>query len=229
MITYKAKIQKVLNNIILTKQSPISVVHFLTNRCNARCSFCFIDFDDPNTFKNELSLDEIKILTKNFGETLLNVNFTGGEPFARKDITEIAKNYIDNTTIQSIYITTNGSLPERVIAYAKEIHKYNNKIEQSFQISVDHFPDNHDTVRKIKDLFSNCLKTYEGLKKLNIDSIQPSINITVSQENCKSIKDIFYYLINDCGIDSIKCCIVIQRKICFTSTYLFACLCISIN
>ena len=141
MITYKAKIQKVLNNIILTKQSPISVVHFLTNRCNARCSFCFIDFDNPNTFKNELSLDEIKILTKNFGETLLNVNFTGGEPFARKDITEIAKSYIDNTTIQSIYITTNGSLPERVISYAREIHNYNSKIEQSFQISVDHFPE----------------------------------------------------------------------------------------
>ena len=92
MITYKAKIQKVLNNIILTKQSPISVVHFLTNRCNARCSFCFIDFDNPNTFKNELSLDEIKILTENFGETLLNVNFTGGEPFARKDITEMSAN-----------------------------------------------------------------------------------------------------------------------------------------
>ncbi len=208
MITYKAKIQKVLNNIIFTKQSPISVVHFLTNRCNARCSFCFIDFDNPNTFKNELSLDEIKILTKNFGETLLNVNFTGGEPFARKDITEIAKSYIDNTTIQSIYITTNGSLPERVISYAREIHNYNSKIEQSFQISVDHFPENHDRVRKIKDLFNNCLKTYEGLKKLNIENIQPSINITVSQENCKKIKDIFYYLINDCGIDSIKCCIV---------------------
>ena len=46
--------------------------------------------------------------------TLLEVNL------ARKDITEIAKSYIDNTTIHSIYITTNGSLPE-VISYEKFI------------------------------------------------------------------------------------------------------------
>ena len=50
----------VLKNINFTKNEPVSVVHFLTNRCNARCSFCFIDFDDPNTFKNEHTLDEIE-------------------------------------------------------------------------------------------------------------------------------------------------------------------------
>ena len=33
--------------------------------------------------------------------------FTGGEPFARKDFKEIAKLYVKNTNIQSIYITTN--------------------------------------------------------------------------------------------------------------------------
>ena len=45
----------------------------------ARCSFCFIDFDDPKTFKGELSIEEINDLTKNMHDTLLNVNFTGGE------------------------------------------------------------------------------------------------------------------------------------------------------
>ena len=54
----------------------------------------------------QLPLSEIDAMTKNMGKTLLNVNFTGGEPFARKDIVEIAKLYIKNTTIQSIYITT---------------------------------------------------------------------------------------------------------------------------
>ena len=84
MITEKAKFTDVFKNVYLRKKSPISLIHFLTNRCNARCSFCFIDFDNPNSFKNELTLDEIDKLTKNLGNTLLNVNFTGGEPFARK-------------------------------------------------------------------------------------------------------------------------------------------------
>ena len=94
MITKKASLPRILNNIYFLKNEPISLVHFITNRCNARCSFCFIDFDNPDTFKGELSLEEIDLLTKNLGKSLLNVNFTGGEPFARKDIIDIAKSYI---------------------------------------------------------------------------------------------------------------------------------------
>ena len=81
------------------------MVHFLTNRCNARCSL-FYDFDDPKTFKGELTLDEIDKLTKNLGKSLLNVNLTGGEPL-RKDIVEIAKLYIKNLQFGQ-YATTNG-------------------------------------------------------------------------------------------------------------------------
>ena len=120
MLTKKAKLLHVLNNIYFKKIEPVSVVHFITNRCNARCSFCFIDFEDPNTFKSELTLSEIDKLTKNLGKSLLNVNLTGGEPFARKEIIDIAKLYIKNTTIQSIYVTTNASLPERVEEFAKK-------------------------------------------------------------------------------------------------------------
>ena len=71
-------------------------------------------------------------MTKNLGNTLLNVNFTGGEPFARKDIIDIAKLYIKNTTIQSIYVTTNGSLPDRILEFAQEINKFDKNIEINF-------------------------------------------------------------------------------------------------
>ena len=99
MITKNTSLTRVLKNINFVKNEPVSIVHFLTNRCNARCSFCFIDFDDPKTFQGELTLDEIDKLTKSFGKSLLNVNLTGGEPFARKDIIDIAKLYIMNSTV----------------------------------------------------------------------------------------------------------------------------------
>ena len=114
----------------------MSIVHFLTNRCNARCSFCFIDFDNPDTFKGELTLDEIDKLTQNLGKSLLNVNLTGGEPFARKDIVDIAKIYLKNTTIQSMYITTNASLPDRIENFAKTINALDNNLELNFQIII---------------------------------------------------------------------------------------------
>jgi MoaA/NifB/PqqE/SkfB family radical SAM enzyme len=47
----KIKIINLIKNIYFNKKTPISLIHFITNRCNARCSFCFIDFDNPQTFK----------------------------------------------------------------------------------------------------------------------------------------------------------------------------------
>ena len=178
MITKKAKLTRVLKNLYFTRNEPISLVHFLTNRCNARCSFCFIDFDDPKTFANELSLDEISKLTKNLGKSLLNINFTGGEPFARKEINEIADLYIKNTTIQSMYITTNGSLPDRTISFAKNVINKYKHIELTFQISIDDAPEKHNAVRKVKHLFDNCYETYHALKKID-ERITPVVAITI--------------------------------------------------
>jgi len=204
----KTNFARVLNNIYFQKNEPVSLVHFITNRCNARCSFCFIDFDNPETFKGELTLEEIDKLTKNLGKSLLNVNFTGGEPFARKDILDIAKLYIKNSTIESIYITTNASLPERIENFAKEISNVDSSIEQSFQISIDDLPERHNKVRKIKNLFDSCIDTYRTLKNMNIKNINPVVNITVSQENCGQIEEIFNYFTKECGINSLKACIV---------------------
>ena len=208
MITYKANFFDVAKNVYFKKNSPVSLIHFLTNRCNARCSFCFIDFDNPNTFKGELTISEIEKLTKNLGNSLINVNFTGGEPFARKDITDIAKLYIKNSTIQSLYITTNASLPERIINFAKEINEYDQNIELCFQISIDDMPEKHNKVRKLDNLFENCLFTYRELKKLNKKNINPVVSITVTHENCENIEEIFHYFTDTCKIDSLKCCLV---------------------
>ncbi len=207
MLTKKAKLLHVLNNIYFKKIEPVSVVHFITNRCNARCSFCFIDFEDPNTFKSELTLSEIDKLTKNLGKSLLNVNLTGGEPFASKEIIDIAKLYIKNTTIQSIYVTTNASLPERVEEFAKSIINFNKNIQLTFQISIDDLPERHDEVRKIQNLFDNCIETYRRLQKID-ERVNPIISVTVSHENCENIENIFQYLTVKCKINSLKCTIV---------------------
>tara|TARA_Y100000816_G_scaffold292599_1_gene288953 strand:+ start:3977 stop:5077 length:1101 start_codon:yes stop_codon:yes gene_type:complete len=218
MIFKKTSFARVLNNIYFKKNEPISLVHFITNRCNARCSFCFIDFDNPETFRGELSLNDIDKLTKNLGKSLLNVNFTGGEPFARKDMIDIAKLYIKNSTIQSIYVTTNASLPDRIENFIKEISKTDDSIEQSFQISIDDLPEKHNKVRKIKNLFDSCIDTYRTIKKLNKSNVNPVVNITVSEENCENIDVIFNYLTKECGIESLKACIVRDEGVYKTPT-----------
>ncbi len=217
MLTKKANLGRTISNILLKKNEPVSLVHFVTNRCNARCSFCFIDFDDPKTFTKELSIDEIDTLTKNLGKSLLNVNLTGGEPFARKDLVEIAKKYITNSTIQSIYVTTNASLPDRIKNFAEVINKFDTQVEQTFQISIDDMPENHNRVRKIKNLFYDCIESYRLLKNMG-SNINPVVSITVTHENCDNIKNIFNYIHKDCGIDSIKCTLVRDEGVYKTPT-----------
>ena len=51
MITLKTPFIKAALNALIYKKEPVSIVHFLTNRCNARCSFCFIDFENPEILK----------------------------------------------------------------------------------------------------------------------------------------------------------------------------------
>ena len=68
-------------------------------------------------------------------------------------------------------------------------------------------PEKHNKVRKLKNLFNNCIETYRLLKKMG-DNINPVVSITVTHENCDNIKEIFNYLHKDCGIDAIKCTLV---------------------
>ena len=202
----KVKPIRFLKNLYFTQNEPVSLVHFVTNRCNARCSFCFIDFDDENTFKDELSLEEIDRFTKTLGKSLVNINLTGGEPFARKDLIEIARIYARNTSLQSIYITTNGSLPDRIEKFAKQITEEFPYITISISISIDDIEEKHDKIRKIKGLFSTCIESYNLLR--NIKNVEPVINITVSHDNHNRIKNLYNDLLKIYKINSIKCTIV---------------------
>ena len=121
---------QLIKNNYITKKYPISLVHFVTNRCNARCSFCFIDFDNPETFKGELTLDEIEKFSKTIGPSIQNINLTGGEPFARKEFSDICKIYLKNTDIRSLFITSNGSLPDRIDKFLDELAKNLDKLKK---------------------------------------------------------------------------------------------------
>lgn len=199
---------KLLNNIHLTKKHPVSLIHFVTNRCNARCSFCFIDFDNPDVFKGELSLDEIEKLSKTLGPSIQNINLTGGEPFARSDLLEIAKIYFKNTLIRSLYVTSNGSLPKRVKAFISGLADEFSNRKLFLSYSIDDFPERHDEIRKIKGLFSCAIESYQIAKSF-APFVESNIQITISPENYQRADLIYEELIRKYQVKSIT--IVLAR------------------
>jgi len=158
-------IKLALNSYILRKE-PISLIHFVTNNCNARCKHCFIDFNNPDTFKKELNLKEIEKLSKTFGNSLFNINLTGGEPFIRKDLFQIAKIYLKNSKIKSLFISTNGMFTDKIKLFLDQFISLKTKTKLIFSISIDNFEIKHDLNRNVKGLFKNAIKSYKLIKSL---------------------------------------------------------------
>jgi radical SAM protein with 4Fe4S-binding SPASM domain len=189
-----AKLYKIGINAYLQKRYPISLVHFVTNRCNARCKHCFIDFDSPNAFKNELSIDEIAKLTKTYGKSLLNVNITGGEPFLRPDLFEIVKLYFENAAVNSVYITSHGGFPDRIRKFVDKFKASKIKGQIIISLSIDNFPEEHNLNRKVRGLFDKTMETYKMLSQYEKDNIIPNIAITVTHHNFHRALEIYEFL-----------------------------------
>lgn len=188
------KIFRIGLNSYFLKKEPISIIHFITNKCNARCKHCFMDFDNPSTFRNELLLKEVEKLSKTLGKSLFNINLTGGEPFLREDIFEIASLYFKNAKIESLFITTNGMFTEKIKQFINKFisSKINGKL--IFSISIDNLEKKHDLNRRVKGLFKNAVKTYKVIQKYNHPNIMCNIGITVTNHNYRDVIKIYEYL-----------------------------------
>jgi MoaA/NifB/PqqE/SkfB family radical SAM enzyme len=206
-----------IKNLYVTRKNPFSIVHFVTNRCNARCSFCFIDFDNEDIYKDQLSIEEIDQFTRNLGENLFNVNLTGGEPFLRKDFTDVARCYYKNTEIESIFITSNGSFPAKIKIFTEELQSEFPEKKIIYSFSVDSFPDRHNEIRKVKNLFDKTLESYNFVKNFG-GNVFGTVCITVSLENCNNIIDIYETLLDQYSVEAVSACLVRDEGVYQTST-----------
>lgn len=194
-------------------KGPVSMVHFITKNCNARCSHCFIDFDNPQTFKNDLKIEEIEKITKSIGSNLKNVNLTGGEPFLRRDIYDIARCYFTNTKIKTMYITTNGFFTNLIKEFIdKFIAEKQDKLI-IFSISIDDFPEKHDKNRKVNGLFEKAIETYRLIRAYNHPNILVNVNLTVIPANYENMLNIYDYLVDTIGIKSFTTTIVREEGV----------------
>jgi MoaA/NifB/PqqE/SkfB family radical SAM enzyme len=185
------------HNAYLAKSEPMSLVHFVTNRCNARCSHCFLDFDNPKTFEGELTLEEIDRLTRHLGGSLLNVNITGGEPLLRRDLFEVIECYFRNAGVESVFITSNGAYPDRLEKLIDRFVDSGIRGRMIFSFSIDNFPEEHDRHRKVAGLFDKTLESYAMVRDANREELVANIAITVTDHNHDRVVDIYHHLKND--------------------------------
>lgn len=104
----------VLKKFIYDRQSKVNFS--VTYKCNQHCKTCNIwriYEKNPESKEHEFSLEEFDSFFKK-NRNLIWISFTGGEPFLRKDISDILCSANSSKGLRIISITTNGLLPKKL-------------------------------------------------------------------------------------------------------------------
>ena len=182
------------------------VIFYVTNVCNFRCNFCFYSEEINKGVKNDqLTLDEIEKLSKGIGP-LVQLSLTGGEPFLRKDFTEVADILVKNTKTQYVTVPTNGSLPDRVFDFYNYLLKKHPDTFFRCVLSIEGIHEEHDKLRGVKGSFRKIIKSYEKLQKLRREYknliIDSNSVFTINSED--SLLDTVKYLNKNFKFDNIS-------------------------
>lgn len=190
--------------IFIKRGMPLNLIFFVTSRCNAKCRHCFY-WQKINTVKDELNLSEIEKIAKS-APNLLTVTLTGGEPFLRDDLVEIANIFSKFTKIANIQIPTNGILTDHIFETTKNILEVCRKdIRVAVGISIDNLREKHNKIRQVDGCFEKAVKTIKKLKKLEreFSNFRLGSIITITKDNQEEIGKIVNFLENDLGIDNV--------------------------
>lgn len=167
-------------------KTPLNLIFYVTNRCNAKCKHCFywkqlnISLGEP-----ELTLKEIKKIVKSLKNRLELVSLTGGEPFLRKDLYSICETFYTINDTERVNIITNGFFVDKTYNLARKLLKKFPQKKLSVCVSIDGLEKTHDAIRGINGLFKIATKTIQKLIQLQskYNGLLVFVITTVSKEN----------------------------------------------
>lgn len=164
---------------------PSLISIFVTNNCNLRCRHCC--FDSGITKVDELSTEQLfKVIDKITATGIVCLDFSGGEPFLRKDFLE-AVEYAYKSGIKSLSIATNTlAITEEQI---KELKRLQDKYRLLYlRLSLDGAnKETHEWLRG-ENTFEKTLNKLHHLREEGINLRE--LNTVVSKKNYDELYDI---------------------------------------
>src|SRR5689334_15604052 len=139
---------------------PAGIVYEATMRCNLHCEFCYVGdlLNIEGEWRQELPLD---VLRRAFPDAAgVQVSFTGGEIFMRKDILDVMDVFREKG-YECGYLTSNGTIitDERAEALADLARA---GFLKHISVSIDGPGELHDKARGVKGTFE---RTAAGLRR----------------------------------------------------------------
>ncbi len=151
-------------NLILRVLGAIKIYTLildLTDRCNLKCAMCDI-WEKKGDACRELDFNKARQM---FGHKALrglkHIYLTGGEPFLRNDLCEIALAVKDSYPRTSVTISSNGTLTARIMEFFERVKQYKN-IGLEFSLLGRK---KHDDVTGVTGSFENLENTLNEVRK----------------------------------------------------------------
>lgn len=196
--------ERVARHLRITKQnyedlpSPPFLVLFINSICNMKCDHCF--YWRSLNGKDDLSYEELVALSESLGK-IENLNLSGGEPFIRKEFSDICRQFIRHNEVRQIYVPTNGYFTKWTVEKISEILDNEPDLEMFVaEISLDGMPEFHDKFRVAKNAFKKAMETYDALAELQ--KRDPRVRIhcisTATDVNMDEIRELTTYLYERC-------------------------------
>ena len=198
-----AVFKEVLSKIISRSLAKVNLS--ITHACNYRCKTCNIwrkYLENPELKDQELTLSEYTKLFKQNRE-IIWLSLTGGEPFLRRDLTDIAISALENIDkLRVVNIATNGSLPRCVEKSLSEILDYRKRpVYISVEVSLDGKESVHNEIRGVKDAYQRALETFRRLRRLKEEAgakfFDVKFEYTMSKYNSGMLKETIEELVDE--------------------------------
>jgi radical SAM protein with 4Fe4S-binding SPASM domain len=127
-----------------------------TSACNFRCRHCFM-IDELNKRSEELSADEMSRMSPSMPK-MRRVHLGGGEPFAKRDITEKALIASNEWNSEIVCIPTNGWYDRNTYRTLEEFGKHG-RAQLRVHFSINTLPDEMDGFTGVKGSFERWRET----------------------------------------------------------------------
>lgn len=183
---------------------PWYLIFAITGRCNQRCAFCFYWKNiRNNTPDKELTINEVLLIAPQF-DNLFQLTLSGGEPLLREDCLEIAKIFVNHTSVQRITLTSNGSMPNRIEKFVLEFCTLYPDINLSVNLSIDGLRETHDKIRGVPGAFEKFLESFDLLERLKKEykNLDRATATTVSTQNQEEIFELLDFIESHLDISS---------------------------
>lgn len=203
--SFRAKSKLVLARAMLSDE-PNYMVMFVTAVCNARCPMCFYweQIESANA-KLELRLEEYEKIATNLHH-LYYLSIGGGEPFTRKDLSQIVEAFYRNSLTRIVTVATNGAYANRVRHYVEYLTENCPDIQLRIQVSIDNLFEKHDLNRGLKGLFDKLIETCQVLGELKAAGrrVMFSIGVVLTPYNRDDLPDLRRFLDENTAYDDVS-------------------------